>query len=138
MPLRLVSSLCVLLVLAAGDERYMVTTTSVLRCLQAAGAALAKLAKAEKVASAGLALLSAPQGADAQQEAAKRLAAGGKSQRLLLLLPPVYFELLLLLQIEDSLCFSPAARLAACHLRRSWCDPARAIWHAQQLAAATL
>ncbi|WIA31378.1 hypothetical protein OEZ86_002277 [Tetradesmus obliquus] len=43
---------------------------------QAAGAALAKLAKAEKVASAGLALLSAPQGADAQQEAAKRLAAG--------------------------------------------------------------
>jgi hypothetical protein len=44
--------------------------------LQAAGAALAKLAKAEKVSSAGLALLSAPQAAEAQQEAAKRLAAG--------------------------------------------------------------
>ncbi|KAF6251830.1 cytosol aminopeptidase family, catalytic domain-containing protein [Scenedesmus sp. NREL 46B-D3] len=43
---------------------------------QAAGVALAKLAKAEKVSSAGLALLSAPQGTEAQQEAAKRLAAG--------------------------------------------------------------
>jgi hypothetical protein len=45
-------------------------------CAQAAGAALAKLAKAEKVSSAGLALLAAPSGEDAQQEAAKRLAAG--------------------------------------------------------------